>query len=220
MVAGDDLLDETGENTQDCCRGWVKPVPETVERPLAIVCGIDKRRIYTLHPERIDSIRYECGTMSNHIYDYLIEQSGIDWGTVLKPWGWLLPKEFTLWMVNRFADLFVFTDDGAVWMLDVGAGSFMKIAENRDDFCNKMDDDDTANYWLMIPLVDQLVAAGITLASGQCYGLKIPTVLGGKCSMDNCGPLSIKDYLGAYGSMHEQVRDLPDGAQVQLKIVD
>src|SRR5262249_53357006 len=150
------------------------------------------------------------------VQDYLIEQSGIDWPKVLSSWSWLLPSEFTLWLVNRFADLFLALRDGSVHMLDVGVGTLTRIADSRDDSCSKIDEGENANEWLMIPLVDKLVAAGIKLQPGQCYGFKTPPVLGGQYTAENVGPLPICDYLGAYGSIHEQLRDVPDGAQVVL----
>jgi hypothetical protein len=33
--------------------------------------------------------------------DYLIDQGGIDWPQALASWSWLLPPEFTLWLVKR-----------------------------------------------------------------------------------------------------------------------
>jgi hypothetical protein len=54
------------------------------------------------------------------IADYLIDQSGIDWPKALCSWSWLLPPEFTLWLVNRFGDLFLVLPDDTVHMLDVG----------------------------------------------------------------------------------------------------
>ena len=45
-------------------------------------------------------------------------------------------------------------DDDEV-MLDVGRGTLEKVAESRDDFAKKSDEDDNANQWLMIPLIDR-----------------------------------------------------------------
>ena len=71
------------------------------------------------------------------IRDYLIDQAGIDWSATLTPWSWLVPSEFTLWLVTRIADLFLVMPDGTVHMLDVGNGSLEKIAESREDFAAK-----------------------------------------------------------------------------------
>jgi hypothetical protein len=152
--------------------------------------------------------------------DYLIDQSGIDWHKALASWSWLLPPEFTLWLVNRFADLFLVVPDGTVHMLDVGAGTLSQVADSRDDFCNKIDEDDNAKQWFMIALVDRMVATGVVLQTGQCYGFKRPPVLGGDYAVENVGSLPVWDYLGAYGSIYEQLRDVPDGSQVVLKVVN
>ena len=69
-------------------------------------------------------------------------------------------------------------------------------------------------------LVDRLVAAGVALRPGRCYGFRMLPVLGGAYAVENCAAISIPDYLGATGSIHEQLRDLPDGSRVRLKIVN
>lgn len=158
--------------------------------------------------------------MAISVADYLIDQSGIDWPKALASWSWVLPPEFTLWLVNRFADLFLVLPDGTVHMLDVGGGTLTKLADNRDDFGAKIDEDDNANQWLMIPLVDDMVAAGVVLQPGQCYGFRTPPVLGGDYTVENAAPLPVWDYLGACGSIHEQLRDVPDGSRVVLKVVN
>src|SRR5262249_25703840 len=111
--------------------------------------------------------------------DYLIHHEGFDWPTLLADWHWLLPRHLTVWLMNKYGDLLIVLDDGSVWMLDVGGGSFKKTAQSREDFCEKIDEDDNANDWLMIPLVDQLVKAGITLGPGECYSYRQAPILGG-----------------------------------------
>jgi len=154
------------------------------------------------------------------VSDYIIGHEGTDWGTALLSWSWLIPHDFTLWIVNRFSDLYVVLNDGSIYQLLIGEGTFTKVAESRADFSQRIDNPDTANDWLMIPLVDQLVASGVSLQAGQCYGYKTPPVLGGQYSVENCRPIAIADYLGAYGSIHEQLRDIPDGTRVIIKPIN
>ena len=152
------------------------------------------------------------------INDYIIDHRGFDWSKLLANWSWLLPERFTAWIMNRFGDLFIVLDDGTVHMLDVGCGSLKKVAESRDEFAVKIDEDDNANEWLMIPLVDRLVASGITLQAGQCYGFRQPPILGGGYSIDNVAVLSVDDYYGGYGSIHQQINNLPCGPQIAIRI--
>ncbi len=152
------------------------------------------------------------------IHDYIIDHSGFDWPNLLSNWAWLLPETLTVWIMNRFGDLFVVLDDGTVHMLNVGCGSLKKVAESRDDFGVLLDEGDNANVWLMIPLVDELVASGMTLQPGQCYCFRQPPVLGGNYTLENVGMLPVHDYYAGYGSIHRQISDLPDGSQVVIEI--
>ena len=151
--------------------------------------------------------------------DYLIEHSEIDWPNVLSPWHWLLPEEFTVWLMNRFGDLFVVLDDSSVWMFDVGGGSFEQVASCRDEFYDSIENDETANQWLMIPLIDHLVAAGKHVSPKRCYGYIIPPVLGGEYTAKNTSLISIDEHYSFHASVYEQIKDMPDGTAVKIKIV-
>lgn len=45
-------------------------------------------------------------------------------------------------------------------------------------------------------------------------------MLGGDYSVENIAPVAIADYLGAYGSIHQQLIGVPDGAQVVLQVAN
>jgi hypothetical protein len=150
------------------------------------------------------------------LHDYIIDHRNVDLSTVLRGWSWLVPATFTVWIMNRFGDLFIVLDDGTVHMLDVGGGTLKKVAESRDDFGNKLDEGENANQWLMMPLIDRLVAGGLTLREGQCYSYKHPPVLGGGYTVENTCVLPIPEHYGVYGSIHNQVKDLPDGTRVVI----
>lgn len=154
------------------------------------------------------------------IADYLLDHQGFDWPRLLAGWSRLLPSELTVWLVNRFGDLFLVFDDGSVHMLDIAAGEAERVADSREDFAAKLDDGDNADQWLMIPLVDELVAAGMPLPPGHCYGFKMPPVLGGDYDTENVAVLPVAEHYGFNAELHDQIRDLPDGAQVKLVIED
>jgi hypothetical protein len=152
------------------------------------------------------------------IHDYLIDHRGFDWPALFAEWTWLVPNEHTVWLMNRYGDLFLVFGDGSVHMLDVGAGTLKKVAKDREDFSTKVDEDDNASDWFMIPLVDKLVEANLTLKAGQCYSYKVPPVLGGDYTVENTSILSIAEHYHVYGSIHQQIKDVPDGSQVIINI--
>jgi hypothetical protein len=70
----------------------------------------------------------------------------------------------------------------------------------------------------MIPLVDQLVAAGRRLEPGQCYGFRELPVLGGAYTPENTQIMSIPELYEAFGPIHEKLKDLPDGTHVKFEL--
>lgn len=155
-----------------------------------------------------------------NINDYLIDQTGLDWPSLMKEWRWLLPSEFSVWLLTRVGDVFITLPDGSIHMLDVGAGKLQRVAQNRDEFCTKLDEPGVADDWLMIPIVDQLVASGAVLGSGQCYSYRMLPTLGGAYKVDNRMVLPIREHFGAWGSVQRQISGFPDGTEIVIKPVD
>jgi hypothetical protein len=151
-----------------------------------------------------------------NVHDYLIDQNGKDWAELLSGWLGALPPSFTLWLVNRFGDVFVVFEDDSVHMLDVGIGAIRRVADNRDHFSTEIDADNNANNWLMVPLVDRCVAAGLNLGDNQCYGYKIPPMLGGEYAVGNFEPTDLSVHYSFLAEIYQQTKDLPDGAQIRL----
>jgi hypothetical protein len=152
-----------------------------------------------------------------NIHDYLIDQTGLDWQSLLEEWHWLLPPQFRVWLLTRMGDLFITVPDGSIHMLDVGAGKLHRVAESQDEFCTKIDELGVADDWLMIPFVDQLVASGIVLGPGQCYSFRQIPILGGTYKAENRMVFPIREHFSGWGSVQRQISGLPDGSQVVIK---
>ncbi len=136
------------------------------------------------------------------VHDYLIDHAKFNWLTLLAGWSGILPKKFSVWLMNRFGDLFLLAADGSIHRLDVGRGRVEQVAKNEDDFLAKLDDEGTANSWLLIPLVDQLVAAGLSLPPGKCYGFKVSPALGGGYTVDNTELVTFGEHYAANARVH------------------
>lgn len=142
------------------------------------------------------------------INDYLIDQSGKDWPAMIAHWKGVLPATFTLWIVNRVGDLFIVPDDETVHHLNVGAGTLTAVADSRDQFARLLDDSEHANRLLLIPVIDQCVAAGQVLGPTQCYGYKLPPMLGGAYEPDNLQPAELAVNYYVLSLLHAQTKDL------------
>ena len=155
-----------------------------------------------------------------NISDYLIEQSGKDWADLLSEWRDLLPESFTVWLVNRFGDVFLVTEDGSVHVLDVGVGALERVADSRDHFADQIGMDDNAANWLLIPLVDDCVAAGLIPSENQCYSYKVPPVLGGEYALENIEPADLSVHYCVLASLLRQTKDLDDGTRIQEVVLE
>jgi hypothetical protein len=116
--------------------------------------------------------------------------------------------------------LFITLSDGSIHMLEVGFGELRRVADSRDDACAKIDEPRVADEWLMIPVVDQLVASGWVLGPGQCYSYKMLPILGGSYAPEGRALLPIREHFGVRGGLHHKIADLPDGAEIEIKVTD
>ncbi|MHB1078280.1 MAG: T6SS immunity protein Tdi1 domain-containing protein [Prosthecobacter sp.] len=152
-----------------------------------------------------------------NVHDYLIDHTSFNWSELLQEWHWLLPNEFTVWLFTRAGDLFIAMPDGSIKMLEVGGGTLEHLVGSRDEFCTKIDEADNADDWLMIPIIDRLSQLGHVLEPGSCFSYRILPVLGGEYDVENRVPLPIHEHFGAWGSIHRQLQDVPDGSQVIIQ---
>jgi hypothetical protein len=150
--------------------------------------------------------------------DYLIDQAGFDWHSILAGWAEILPETFSIWLVNFFGDVFIIADDGAVHLLDIAGGTFSRVSNNRDQFATFIDVPENADNWLMIPLVDQCVELGILLEPGKCYGFKIPPLLGGLYEPGNVAVVDLVQNYAFLADIWSQTKNVPDGTPVRLMI--
>ena len=153
-----------------------------------------------------------------NIHDYLIPSLELDWSSLLQEWKWLVPPEFRVWMFTRSGDLFLTLPDGSISWLEVGGGELCRVANSRDDFCNKADEPGIAENWFMIPIVDQLVEMGEILKPNQCYSYRLLPIIGGSYGVENRVALPVREHFGFCGEVHRQIADVPDGGKVSIEI--
>ena len=90
------------------------------------------------------------------------------------------------------------------------------MAKNQTKFCDLCEEPENLNDYFAIPLVDAMVEFGAMLDDGQCYTFQHPPVTGGEYEASNVAVTDIANHYSGYGKIHEQVRDVPDGRQVEI----
>jgi len=138
----------------------------------------------------------------------------------LAEWRWKLGGAAKVIALSRSGDAFLLQADGAVYWLDTGAGTFSAVAPSREEFNTMLASAASAARLLLAPVVDDFVRTHGPFPSGTCLGFTQLPVLGGAYTIDNRFLISEVEHFGVTGDLHRQLRDLPDGAKVQLRVVD
>jgi hypothetical protein len=97
--------------------------------------------------------------------------------------------------MNRFAELVLVLEDGSVSYLETSGGKLRNIARDKAQSLVRVSESENANDWLMIPLVDRCVTAGIALGTNQCYGFRNAPTLGGEYEVAKVELSDIAVYL-------------------------
>jgi hypothetical protein len=148
-----------------------------------------------------------------------VTPDGVDLDGLLSEWRWLADESFDPIVISALGDLFLRNDDGRIFWLNAGSGQLTKVADSAEEFKRLMVQAENANDWFVPQLVGDILASGKRLKAGECFGYKVPPVLGGEIEPDNFEPTDLQVHFGILGQIHRQVKDLPPGTPIgEIKI--
>jgi hypothetical protein len=139
---------------------------------------------------------------------------------IRKAWGWTGIEPSEVIGENAFGNLMIRDTTGHYWRLSPEDLSCQVIARNRSELDLISHDQTFLHDWYMTLLVEQAEKLLGSLAPGRKYCLRIPGPIGGEYGGDNLAILELHELVLASGHIAEQIKDLPYGATVQLKITD
>ncbi len=139
-----------------------------------------------------------------------------------KAWSWLVPGPWNPLVCSMVGGVFLERPDGAVHWLDTGTGLIEEVASSRARFEEAVrSSPDLVDEWFLPPVVERLHAAGKKAGAGECYGFAIlPIFAEGKYEVDNMFVIPVAEQFIGMADVHRQLSELPDGAPVQVKVVD
>lgn len=135
-------------------------------------------------------------------------------------WGWVGIEPEEIVGENDFGNLMIRDRDGRYWRLcpeDVYCGV---VAENREELNALSRDQEFLADWYMAALVTQARQTFGPLPEGRKYHLVIPGALGGEYAISNIKTAPFVELIRFSGDIGRQIKDLPEGVQVELKVVD
>lgn len=135
-------------------------------------------------------------------------------------WGWVGLDPLEVVRDNEFGNLIIRSTDGKYWRLCPEDVYCEVIANNREELDRLFQDGEFLADWYMTALVEKAKESVGPLDSGKRYCLVVPGVLGGAYDESNIRSVPLVELIRFSGDIGRQIRDLPDGSQVDLKVVD
>jgi hypothetical protein len=139
--------------------------------------------------------------------------------TIRNAWGWIGLDPAEVVTTNLFGNVIVRATDGAYWRICPEEWLCEQVASNAEEFATLSSEEEFRIDWEMEPLVELARQSLGPLPDGRCYCLKVPAVLGGSYEAANVGTISLTELLSFAGDMAEQIKDVPDGVQIQIEMV-
>ncbi len=135
-------------------------------------------------------------------------------------WGWIGIDPDEIVGINEFGNILGRDRKGAYWRLCPEDVYCKVIAASSQEFQELMEDEEFCLDWEMTGLVKKARETVGPLKDGHRYCLKIPGVLGGEYGGENLASMPLDGLIRFSGDLALQIRDLPDGAQISLNVVD
>jgi hypothetical protein len=138
---------------------------------------------------------------------------------LLAEWRWLLGGRPRLLGWSSAADLFLVDEGSRACRLDTGTAEIEIVAGSAAAFEALLHDAERADDLLLGAVVRQFESVHGTIGEGHCLGFTTLPVLGGAYTVENRVVISIVEHAALTGDLHRQLRDLPDGTAIRLKVI-
>lgn len=152
--------------------------------------------------------------MTITLNDLTISAQGVDMDSILDDWTWAMPEPMRPVLLTALGDAFAQGQSGAVYFVDAVRGEIRAVADDGASFQGMLRDARFVTEHMQPAQVVACRQAGLGLDVQQVYGHRKPLVLGGADEIDNFEATDVAVHLSVHGQIHQQVRDLPDGASV------
>src|SRR6266481_7000728 len=137
--------------------------------------------------------------------------------SIQEGWGWAIGTPTRVLAVNSFGNVIAQTSKGQFYRIIPEDLECVFLGDTEDALEKIIQDSEFAFDLDMKLLRDQAERALGKLSINECYHLVIPATLGGAYALSNIKKISISEWLSFSGCVAQQIKDLPDGTQVELK---
>lgn len=132
----------------------------------------------------------------------------------LESWDWVddiadkVPVLSTL-----FGDV-IFQDRVGFWFLDTVEGTLTQPWTDRSELQASLASEGGQDQYLLAGLAIAAHQSGLVLSDEEVYSFKVPPMLGGQFEVSNVEATSFVVSTNIAGQIHNQLKDLPEDAQI------
>ena len=135
---------------------------------------------------------------------------------IVKEWRWLIGDTAQPILISAVGDAFLEEENGEILWLITGSGELEKVADSFEEFEEKLNDEELVHDWFLVSIVSDFIERGFALSTGNLLGFKTLPIFGGEYEAENYQEIDIETYFDYSGKMNYKVKDLPDGAEVEV----
>ena len=151
--------------------------------------------------------------------EYWFQIQHLDINQLLAEWRWLCPKPLKLVARNAFADLFLADESGKVMRLDVAVGKLELVADSNAQFRELAKNPENREQWFTETDQHVFAAKGLIPNETQCIAFDIPLVFADTTGRSRKPYIAnIYEQVSFLGDINQQIKDVPDGGKVTLKV--
>jgi hypothetical protein len=135
-------------------------------------------------------------------------------------WSWKGFEPVAVIAENDFGNILVEDADGGFWRICPDECSCERIAADKSELERLLAKPEFLEDWYMHNVAAVARVACGSLSDGKKYSLKMPACLGGSYSAENFAIVPFAELISFSGDLAFQAKDLADGTQVELRIID
>ena len=136
---------------------------------------------------------------------------------IKQAWGWTGIEPEELVTENNFGNLIIKDADDKFWRLCPEDVYCEVVAESITDYNQLIKNEEFLEDWNMTNMVMEAQKSLGDLEQGKKYYMVIPGVLNGEYGGSNVKTATLIEIIRFSGAVGQQIKDLPDGAKIQLK---
>jgi hypothetical protein len=144
---------------------------------------------------------------------YILPPNDQKMAEMISFWSWLTTENLTPVFMTKFGDWFLANDQSRVLFLDLLEGNLRDLGISteeiqRDTVFERFESEFSVG-WIEVCLSHNLL-----LAPNQCYGWKVPPLLGGEFSLSNIQVFGSRVYQSLNAQIHQQLSTSPEGRKI------